>query len=244
MNDEKKLEQLYAAVNSKHAENQNVARKVATNVVEIGIHLHQIKQLVGHGNFEDALPKRCPKLSDGSRSNYMRLAQEMVIAEHAKHLLPIKSSTVEDLPPSGESVEVIVPDKIESKARDQVISKGWDWLKMPYKFEDLVREIRGKEITEIYREYGIIRQPKTNYQTPRKKLSVLEQENQDRAAAAEDTTAVMAALDVLGARFVHNTEVQNLALTDALQRTLKAVNAWLNQPKNRRDIAEIQKFFH
>ena len=161
-----KLKALCLEVKTLHEENRESATRVAGNVALIGMKLHQIKAVAGHGNFEKAIPELLPGVSEGARFNYMRLAERMVIEKLAVAMLNPpggKSSTVEDLAPAENAAGLpsltLAHPAIVEKATAQ--AEKLDWLNLPFKFEKLVKQqIDGKTIMEALRGYGVVREKK------------------------------------------------------------------------------------
>lgn len=157
---ENNLKKLISEINSLHVENVVNAQRTAENAIIVGVKLHQMKELVPHGEFEKTRMDVI-KIKDTTCRNYMHLAFERLVEEKAKRLILSgnshdgKSATVALLKP-GE--EPSIPAKYRDEARAEV--EKMSWLKLDIKPKDLVRDIQGKDLTKLYRAYEIIRDPK------------------------------------------------------------------------------------
>jgi energy-coupling factor transporter ATP-binding protein EcfA2 len=170
---ENNLKKLVAEVNHLHTENVVNAQRTAENAIIIGVKLHQIKETVPHGDFERSVGEQI-KIAKTCCFRYMRLACERVIEEKAKTLLLEEGSSGNGKSSTMEHLEgVTIPEKLRSQARAEV--ESMEWSKLDIKPKELVRGVQGKELTELYREYGIIRPKEKPAYHPPKKLSPEEQ---------------------------------------------------------------------
>lgn len=137
------LPELFKEVKLLHAENVAAAAGVAPRAVRIGIVLHQINGVVGHSEFLPAMQKHCPDMSQSTCYNYMRVVTELAIREISNSVGNLKK-----LPPSERTGEA-------KKAVSEM-----DWQKTPFNADDLAKRVEGKQLTAVYREYGVIKPPK------------------------------------------------------------------------------------
>jgi hypothetical protein len=136
------LPELFKEANLLHEENARVATRVAENAVRIGVVLNQIRDTVGHEEFLPTLEKHCPKISQRTCYNYMDLAAQLAIRQICN------VANLKKLPPSERPAE----------AKKQV--KALDWNNLPFEADALVKHVDGKNLTAVYREYGVIKPPK------------------------------------------------------------------------------------
>ncbi|MDB6111296.1 MAG: hypothetical protein JWR69_3046 [Pedosphaera sp.] len=137
------LPELFKEVNVLHAANCKAASDVKDNALRIGVVLHQIKESVGHGEFLPAMAKECPTITQQTCSNYMRIVRELATEQITNSIGNLKK-----LPPSERSGAA-------KKAVDEM-----SWLQLPFKVEDLAERTKGKQITTLYLDYGIVKPPK------------------------------------------------------------------------------------
>ncbi len=184
---------LFLEVTHLHGANVTNAQKTAENAIRIGVLLQQIKETVGHDNFLPAMAENVPSISDRCCNNYMRLASERLIEEKAKLLIAdAKSATVADLTTANKSATVAdlvpalpenaIPADIYEQARKEV--NEMSWLKLPKQSADsIVKNVHGKDLMDLYREYGIVRAKALKVYHPPKKLTP------DEKVAAENSDA-------------------------------------------------------
>lgn len=178
---------LFDQVHQLHDANVQAAKNAVENAVHIGVLLHQIKEEVGHGQFGDSMKTNAPEITDRSCRNYMRLAEERLIEETARQLLPApgenppngKSETVSDLVALPENA---IPMDAWERAQKQVAEMNWSQIPAEM-LPRLVRNISNKSLTDMYRDYGIVRAKEPTVYHPPRKLTP------DERVAAEDQQA-------------------------------------------------------
>ena len=229
------LQKLYQEVNALHGENVSAAQGVAENVVKIGIKLWQIKEEVGHGKFMAAMELHCPTVTQQTCSNYMRLAKEMVVEKQIQLLTAppaegADQTTEGKLPTVGNLEAEVVGDVgslslglANTKARELVAEMNWSQL--PFTTEELVKEIKGKQITEVYREYGVTRQPKQATPGAQRELSPTEKADaelkQAEAVAGDIESSVLLSLESDGALWHKVSPLRRKSVRQALIRLSK-----------------------
>lgn len=135
-----------------------------------GVELLNVKQCLPHGEFEQWIKANLPKLSGGSRQNYMKFAEALS-----------KSSTIEDLRPAAFQ---LTNGELSESDKEKV-------LKGVYKAAD------GKTLTEFYRALGVIRPKEKQKFTPAKPMSPDEELAAERAAADERFDSVIRELRMI-----------------------------------------------
>jgi hypothetical protein len=200
---------LFAQVNALHQSNIGAAQKTAGNAIQIGFLLHQIKEKVGHGNFTQAMEDHAPGVSQQCCSNYMRLAVERLV-EHRARLRLAETNPPMEIPQDGKLPTVgnldsaplplpknALPKDLMEQARKDV--EEISWLTVDTKPEELTNGLSGKDLTELYRDYGIIRPklPKTyNPPAPQTPEEVIAAENQHAEDLLSDAEYQMNAIQM------------------------------------------------
>lgn len=176
-----------------HEENIGAAKATAERAIEIGVKLHQLKQSVPHGEFLPLLAKEAKKLSESTCGRYMRIASERLIEEKCFQLLEeqnpavVKSVTVTDLKPAtgGDSPvvreEQFIPAEVREQAEQQLDKV--DWMKLPVTVKQLVKGLNNRELTDLYRDYGVIRGNQAKVHHAPKPMTVEEQLEAEKASA-------------------------------------------------------------
>jgi hypothetical protein len=197
---------LYSEANKLHESNLAAAHKTAENAIRLGIVLHQIKELVGHGEFGPALTEHCPAITDRCARNYMRLAEERLIEEKARLLIPEtthsgKSETVSDLNPADpQPTPVSAANAIPSSAYEAAVKEveAMSWIAFPAKTqESLCTGLGGKDLMALYREYGIVRAKEPKVYHPPKQLTVDEKLDAEKGEAAARRGALLNEITLL-----------------------------------------------
>jgi hypothetical protein len=180
---------LFLEVTHLHDANMANAQKTCENAIKIGVILHQIKETVGHGNFLPAMEEQAPTIGERCCQRYMRLASERLIEEKARLRIPEttetptagKSDTVSDLDPLIGPMSPIspMPENALSltayeTARQEVNSMSW--IALPAKLQQaLYKNVRGKDLMELFRTYGVVREKELAIYHPPKPLTPDEQ---------------------------------------------------------------------
>jgi hypothetical protein len=177
--------ELFLEVNRLHGANVTNAQKTCENAIRIGVMLHQIKETVGHGEFIPAMEKNAPGISRSCSGNYMRLASERLIEEKARGLISEttemptvgKCATVAHLEPLIGPMSPIspMPENALSLTAYETARKEVDslsWVALPAKIQQaLYKNIRGKDLMELYRDYGVVRAKEIKVYNPPKPLT-------------------------------------------------------------------------
>jgi hypothetical protein len=174
-----------------HEENITAARGTAERAVAIGVKLHQLKASVPHGEFLPILEKKAKAISERTCRNYMTLASERLIEERSFQLLEEKnhsgkSATVADLALVREAQ--FIPPEVREQAEKEM--EEVDWNKLPMTVKQLVKGVNNREITQLYRDYGVTRQNQAKVYHAPKKLTV-EEELEAQNATVEALLATM-----------------------------------------------------
>lgn len=212
------VKKLFTEVNQLHQANIANAMKTAENAIQIGVDLHQIKEQVGHGEFLPAMAEHAKAITPRCCQNYMRLATERLIEEKARLLItdgksatvadlthdgkcetvshledPAKSATVADLPALPENA---LSAEAVDQARKEV--EEMSWVKIPAKLQQaLVKNIRGKDLMELYRDYGIVREKEPKVYHPAKPQTPDEKIQAENEQAAALVTAALNGINIL-----------------------------------------------
>lgn len=250
-------EKLFSEVKHLHDSNVVNAQKTAENAVRIGVVLHQIKEDVGHGNFIPSMREHVPQISQQCCSNYMRLATERLIEEKARLLIPETTTTlptVGNLPTVGKlptvgnltsligpisPISLMPPNAIPAddyeQARKEVAEMRWSELP-PALQSKLYKNIRGKDLMDLYRGYGIIRAKEIKVYHPPKRMTPEEKLAADREQAEALLDAAERAFDGILRDLI--SESSKLATLVAPARIKEFLRAAVGMTKTLRPLAK------
>lgn len=182
-----------------------------------GVELLALKDTTAHGDFGKLRKQLLGDIPERSQQRYMGFAQA----------LQSKSATVADL---AKQPLLLTNGQIEEQQAQKV-------SKAVHDFAD------GKTLTELYRDLGVIRQPKKpgEVEHKAKKLSMVERHAQAVALAKSDWKALGIQLTGYGARFTLLEDLDVQAQIALLETMLAARKQWVDAPKKDRNEKAIAK---
>jgi hypothetical protein len=185
-----------------------------------GVELLALKESTAHGDFGKLRKQYLGDIPERSQQRYMGFAEA----------LKSKSATVADL---AKQPLLLTNGQIEEQQAQKV-------SKAVHDFAD------GKTLTELYRDLGVIREPKKpgDVEHKQKKLSMAERHAQEVALAQSDWKALGIQLTGYGVRFtlLEDLDVQaQIALLEQMKHTRQI---WLDTPKKQRDEKVITKLLN
>jgi len=240
-------------IGSRHTGNILNAKKTAQNAVIIGVRFHQIKALVPHGEFLPTV-KTLSNISTGCRSNYMAMAYNSVANFVAARLLQgSKCSDGENLSvvkcSDGENLDAVcIPSKIRLQAEKEM--ESFAWLSLDRDDEErLIRNLEGKEITALLRDYKIIREPKhTSLPRSPRGIGKIKIDNDleeikslMRFAMLEGSTSIDGLSNLELRDFVETLRSFTNRIKDVVKRRMMLRNPFFTGPKSRSSKANRQE---
>lgn len=187
----------------------------------IGVELLAIKEELPHGDFMAWRQKHLPEIAHRTATQYMKFVEKLT----QRFPTVGKLATVSNFKmlPSGE---------LSTAGKETV-------LKAVHEAAD------GKTFTEMYRDLGVIRQPKAPAWHPRKPAKDLTADDAvklRRDMATQAWGAIELKLESYGADFVLLTDLQVDSQIAFLEQHLSARKRWRNKPRGKRDAQEVATY--
>jgi len=184
-----------------------------------GMRLTAIKDSVKHGQFTAFRETHCPEIPARTATRYMALYSKL--------------ATVADLPTVG-NLKLLSNGQLPEKEEQKIVKAFHE-------------NTGGKELTQLYRETGIIREAAPVGRRPgeggRKRISLAEQAKLLKAQAVDDWKTINRSISVYRHKFTVLTDHDVEGQISTLEQALKARKAWLKQPFNARDPKAIETIF-
>jgi hypothetical protein len=185
-----------------------------------GVELQALKASAAHGAFAKLRAKELPELPERTAQQYMKFADA----------LKSKSATVADL---ASQPRLLTDSKLAEEDAKTVCKAVHD-------------AADGKSLTEMYRDLGVIRQPKKQGDVAHvkpKKLGLAEQHAQAVDLAKKDWKQIEKMLLGYAAHFTLLDDLTVNAQFSHLEAAVTARSAWLATPKKDRDEKKIKALF-
>lgn len=207
----------------KHAHEQY--QQSRTNMVVfafvIGFELLGQKDAMPHGRFEEWCEVNLPEISDSARKRYMKFSIEL--QRRHKELGPEARALLLAGVDGGE----VVRQENQTKLGEQI-----------YELTD------GASLTSLYKETGVIPQPKKRApaeRKPAKKLTPDEAVRQRQKVARENWLHIETALKGNGIAFCLLEDLEVQAQVAVLEQQLSVRKKWVNTPVKKRDARALEK---
>jgi hypothetical protein len=204
-----------------HEQYTNARNNMVVMAFVIGFEMTAQKDAMPHGRFEEWCEINLPDITTASRTRYMKFSIEL--QRRHKELGPEARALLLTNTDGGE----VVRQEGQTKLGEQI-----------YELTD------GASLTQLYKDTGVIKQPKRRTppaRRPAKKLTPDEQLEKRRDAAEENWAACETQLTGCGTSFVLLDDLAVNAQIAFLQRHLEARKRWVGAPAKKRDVRLIEK---
>lgn len=204
-----------------HEQYEQSRHNIVVFAFVIGFELHAQKDELPHGRFEEWCEINLPEIGDASRARYMKFAVEL--QRRHKELGPEARALLLAGVDGGE----VVRQENQTKLGEQI-----------YELTD------GASLTQLYKDTGVIPQPKKRLPAPRKpakKLTPDEAVRQRQKIARENWLHLETALKGNGISFALLEDLEVQAQIAVLEQQLSVRKKWVNTPVKKRDARALEK---